>query len=155
MHSKQFKYKKKLNEYSDCPPDNYQEIDITMFRWVSSNSTENLTPMNLLKEPPQRILDNSDTMCKGYGLSMFNSFEAGNNRYKSLYKRKRGVTHDDFVLEKGDTIAELKMNGNEGVYGNLNIKNGHFTFHEFKGINLLSNIIKITKIFENNGNFKY
>ena len=154
MHSKQFKYKQFLKIYSDCPPDNYKEIDIPMFRWISLISKENFVPMNLQKEPPQRILDNSDTMCKGYGLSMFNSFDAGKSRYKSLYKKKRGVTHNDFVLEKGDAIAELKMNGAEGIYGNLNIKNGHFTFYEFIQTDLQTKIIKTIKIFDNNGNFK-
>jgi hypothetical protein len=93
-------------------------------------------------------------MCKGYGLSLFDNFENGLSRFENLYQKKRGVSHKDFISEKGNSIAMLEMDGNEGVYGDLNTGNGHFTLHEYEGTDLSSKIVNITEIFDENGNFK-
>lgn len=64
------------------------------------------------------------------------------------------MSHKAFVDEKGDSIAELEMTENEGIFGDVNDGNGHFTFHEFEETDLAKNILKIEDIFEENGNFK-
>lgn len=155
MHSKKFKYQQYLNLYPNCPHDSCREMSQDCFRWVfKDNFLDSFIPMNLIKEPPLRMLDNTDLLCKGYGLSLFDTFENGLSRFKNLYNRKRGISHDDFVNEKGNAIATLEMIKNDGVYGDLNTVNGHFTFHEYEGTDLSSKIVNITEIFDENGNFK-
>lgn len=134
--------------------DSYKEMSQDCFRWVFKDKiSDSFIPMNLIKEPPARILDDSDLLCKGYGLSFFDTFENGCSRFEKLYKQKRGVLHEDFVNEKGDCIAELPMNG-AGVCGGFNSSNGHFTIQEYEGTELSSKIVNITEIFDENGKFK-
>jgi hypothetical protein len=155
MQSKKYKYQDSLDLFPNCPPNSYRNIEIECFRWVFKNNiSDSFIPMNLIKEPPPRMLDDSDLICKGYGLSLFDTFENGRSRYENLYKRKRGISHEDFINEKGNSIAMLEMNGSEGVYGDLNTENGHFTLHEYEGTDLSSKIVNITEIFDENGNFK-
>lgn len=155
MNSNKFKFQSYLNLFPNCPPSSYKNIDIKCFRWVfKDNLSDSFIPMNIIKEPPPRMLDDTDLMCKGYGLSLFNTFENGLSRFETLYKRKRGISHDDFVNEKGNAIALLEMIENEGVYGDLNAGNGHFTLHEYEGTDLSLKIVNITEIFDENGNFK-
>lgn len=154
MHSKKFKYQAYLDRFPNCPSDSYQALDKNAFRWAfDKNLSNSFKPMSLMKEPPQRMLDDSDLMCKGFGLSLFDTFENGYKRYFALYKKKRSLSHQEFIDDKGNVIAELKMIGDEGVYGDLNSANGHFTFHEFEATDLATKIIRITEIFDKNGNF--
>jgi len=156
MHSRKLKYHEYLCRYSNCPPDFYKNIDIDSFRWVfREDLLSSFKPLNLIKEPPQRMLDDTDSLCKGYGLSFFNSFENCKGRYKSLYKKKRNQSHQDFILDKGNSIAELKLNKDGGIYGDLNVSNGHCTFHECKQTDLSKKIVNIVEIFDENGNFKW
>ncbi len=154
MQSRKLKYHELLCRFTNCPPDIYKDIDIDSFRWVfKDNLLKSFIPLNLIKEPPQRMLDETDNLCKGYGLSFFNSFENCYGRYKSFYKKKRNLSHLDFISEKGNSIAELNLDENEGIYGDLNTLNGHYTFHEFEEINLSEKIVNIVEIFDGNGNF--
>lgn len=153
---RKFKYQKHLATFKNCPPEAYWEVNTPSFRWVQEqNISASFIPLNLLKEPPPRMLDDSDKMCMGYGLSMFNSFQNALDRYKKLYKKKRSISHEDFLSEKGDSIAELSLNNNDGVYGDLNNNNGHFTFHEYEDCNLDSKISILEKIFDENESFKW
>lgn len=155
MNSNKFKFQNYLDLFPNCPPDSYKNIDIQCFRWVfKDNISNSFAPMNLIKGPPLRILDDGDLMCKGYGLSLFDTFENSRSRFENLYKRKRGLSHEDFTGEKGDSVARLHMNGNEGIYGDMNTVNGHFTFHEYEGTDLSVKIVNITEIFNEDGNFK-
>ena len=134
----------------------YKNIDIKCFRWVfKDNLSDSFIPMNIIKEPPPRMLDDTDLMCKGYGLSLFDTFENGINRFKALYQKKRNVSHEDFLKDKGDSIAYLDLSEiGTGIYGDLNTQNGHFTFHEYDGIDLSEKVVNITNIFDSNGDFK-
>lgn len=155
MHSKKFKYQQYLSLYPNCVPDSYKEMSQDCFRWVFKDKiSDSFIPMNLIKEPPSRMLDDTDLMCKGFGLSLFDTFTNGHSKFEKLYTRKRGVSHEDFINEKGDSIARLQMNGSEGVCGDFNSSNGHFTFHEYEGTDLSSKIVNITEIFDENGKFK-
>jgi hypothetical protein len=125
------------------------------FRWIDANDPINsFTPMHLIKTPPPRMLDDFDLMCKGHGLSLFDTLEHGIARYKKLYKNKRGVSHQTFIEEKGDAVATLKLDAEDGVAGDLNLENGHFTFHEYEETDLSNQIVHITTLFDKNGNFK-
>jgi hypothetical protein len=155
MNLKRLKYAVALNEFPNCPPMTYKELNESAFRWVfRDNLAASFLPLNVIKEPPQRMLDEADLMCKGFGLSLFDTFDHANARYLALYKRKRGISHDDFVAEKGDAIAELVLTGEEGLFGDKNEANGHFTFHEFETTDLTKNVLSMDDIFERNGNFK-
>ena len=155
MHSKKFKYQEYIDSCTNCPPDYYTEKKQDAFRWIFKNNISgSFTPMNLIKEPPARMLDDSDLMCKGHGLSLFDTFENGRSRFEKLYATRRGVLHEDFINEKGDSIARLQMNGSEGVCGDFNSSNGHFTFHEYERTDLSLKIVNITEIFDENGKFK-
>ena len=155
MNAKVLKYAEHLDKIPNCPPSIYVELETNTFRWVFQDKLQDsFTPLNLVKEPPQRMLDDTDLLCKGFGLSFFDTFENSEKRYKALYKRKRGLSHNEFIAEKGDAIAELSMNGTEGKFGDWNEMNGHFTFHEFETTDLTKNVLKIEDIFDNNGNFK-
>ncbi len=154
MHSKRLKYKEYLGKFPNCPPKSYNSFAISLFRWIRASCLENsFIPLNLLKEPPARLLDNTDKMCKGYGLSMFSSHELAYKKYKGLYKKKRGVSHEDYIAEKGDAIAELSISEHDGIYGDLNEKSGHCTFHEYENTVLANSIVNIDKIFDDNGIF--
>jgi hypothetical protein len=56
---------------------------------VHEDVNENdFSPLNALKVPPQRLLDRSDLMCIGYGLSLFDTLEKAKVRFQNLYVRK-------------------------------------------------------------------
>jgi hypothetical protein len=155
MPIKKLKYEQYLHEFPNCPPIQYTELEENAFRWVfKQNLSDSFIPLNRIKEPPQRMLDDSDLMCKGLGLSFFDTHAHAIARYEALYKRKRGLSHEAFILEKGDGIAELEMTKNEGIFGDRNNENGHFTFHEFEEIDLAKKVLYIKDIFQENGEFK-
>lgn len=152
---RKLKYQKYLDEFANCPPNYYKERTENAFRWVFQNRlSDSFMPLNRIKEPPQRMLDDSDIMCKGFGLSFFDTYAHACARYEALYKRKRGLSHDVFMADKGDSIAELEMTENEGIFGDVNDANGHFTLHEFEETDLTKNVLMIEDIFEENGEFK-
>lgn len=149
------KYQSFLDKLEKCPPEIYKESSCSAFRWIfSKNINNSFVPLNLIKEPPARMIDKDDLMCKGYGLSLFNALDKGKAKYMKLYNQKRGLTHDEFIIDKGNAIAELKITENEGIFGDLNAQNGHFTFHEYEGVDLSKKIINISNIFEKDEDFK-
>ncbi len=149
---KRLKYFEDLEKVKNCPPCDYKESKIIVFRWVHCEFNENdFVPLNKIKNPPPRMLDDSELMCKGFGLSVFNSLENAFERYKKLYKTKRNVTDSDFISEKGDSVAELNISIADGIIGDLNEK-GHLTFHIYENVNLSEKVLNIVNIFKN-GNF--
>jgi len=104
-------------------------------------------PINLIKEPPQRILDDSDLNCTGFGLSLFDSEANALGKLLSLFHRLRHHLRQGFLSEKGDAIAEIQLNENSGVASAPVPQNyGHFTLHEAEGSNLMSLVVKTTAI---------
>jgi hypothetical protein len=88
MQSKELKYAVHLDKFPDCPPITYKELHTNAFRWVFNDRlSDSFTPISLIKEPLERIQDNTDLLCKSYGLSLFDTFEQSERRYKALYKR--------------------------------------------------------------------
>jgi hypothetical protein len=155
MPTRKLKYQKYLDEFPNCPPISYKVLNENAFRWVFHHRlSDSFMPLNTTKEPPQRMLDDSELMCKGFGLSFFDTYVHAFARYEALYKRKRGVSHEAFIFEKGDSIAELGMMENDCIFGDLNEENGHFTFHEFEETDLAKNVLTIEGIFDDNGKFK-
>jgi hypothetical protein len=136
MNDKKFKYQELLAKFPNCPPADYIEIENGAFRWIHGKDHENnFKPINLISDPPPRMLDETDNMCKGFGLSLFDSIENAYKKYKELYCKKREHQREDFINEKGRYIATLKLLCSDGVAGSFS-KSGHFTFHEYESTNL-------------------
>ncbi|WPU98208.1 hypothetical protein SNE26_19480 [Mucilaginibacter sp. cycad4] len=152
MLNKILKYKQFLDNYSDCPSSAFKEISGNYSRWVSLDGNENdFKPVNLITEPPQRLLDDSDKLCMGYGLSFFDTPENALNRYRLLYnKQKRDSLKEIFKNDKGTQIAIIKIE-NDGLGDEPNSTNGHFTFHEYTGIDLANKIESRINIFAEDG----
>lgn len=152
MKSKKIKYKQLLDEFPNCPPEEFSEIEAESFRWVHSELIpRDFLPLNIINEPPARILDNSDLVCKGYGLSFFNSYNNAKEKYKRLYTNKRVKFRDSFMEDYGDSIAKIQLLKKLGISGDLNKETGHFTFHEYEETNLINRITEILNIFDDDG----
>jgi hypothetical protein len=62
MTEKKLKYKESLEQYPNCPPEDYQEVEREAFRWTHNPFTDNdFKPLNVIviDEPPQRMLGGS------------------------------------------------------------------------------------------------
>jgi hypothetical protein len=155
MRSRKLKYQEFLSDFPHCPPDDYTEVEMEAFRWVHSSDHENdFTPINLINEPPARLLDDDDNMCKGYGLSLFDSLENANARYKVLYYKKREHLRSIFVADVGECIAFLTLSQSEGLANEPKAQNhGHFTFHEYENVELMVKVQSKINIFDTDGNF--
>jgi hypothetical protein len=153
VHSKKLKYQRYLSAFPDCPPGHFQEVSRLSFRWVFGMENENnFQPLNLKPNPPQRILDETDMMCMGFGLSFYDSLKNAFGRYKSLYQKRRAHQRPQFINDKGAFIAAVSLDSHSGIADEPNITNyGHFTFHEYELINLNDKITKLTSIFESDG----
>jgi hypothetical protein len=58
-------------------------------------------PLNKISNPTPRILDDSNKMCMGYGLSMFDTKENASLKYRKLFKKTRELNKDKFKIDKG------------------------------------------------------
>lgn len=153
MISKELKYKELLAKFPNCPPEEYKEIKKEAFRWIHEIEHENdFKPLHLIKDPPQKMLDDSDLMCIGHGLSLFDSFINANNKYKDLYTNKRKNKRIDFVNDVGNNIAKLAIDYSDGIANHPN-NTGHFTFHEYNNVTLKEKIQSFFYIFDSDGNF--
>jgi len=149
MNVRILKYRDLLSKFPNCPPSNYKEISNSAFRWVHSDPHSNdFTPVNIIKDPPQRILDESDLSCKGYGLSLFDERQAAVTAYKRQLIRRRAHLLEGFVQECGNCIAIIELDECQGIAGDLNETTRHFTFHEYIDSTLESKIIEIFSIFD-------
>ena len=149
MIEKNLKYKQYLEKFSDCPSSRFKEVERESYRWTNNPlSMNDFIPLNLLKEPPPRMLDDFDKMCMGYGLSMFDSLLNSLSRYKRLHNELRPHLREKFKQDKGNYIAFLKLEKDDGVADMPNEKNyGHFTFHEFTETSLEAKVLNFYNIF--------
>lgn len=152
MLAKKFKYAAFLCKFQNCPPDNYVEMEGDAYRWVHSTINKNdFLPRNVIQDPPQRILDDSDLMCKGYGLSLFDTDSNAIKTYSKYYLKRRAHLRPDFITEFGDSISLIAIKPSDGVGGDKNQESGHFTFHEYEDSNLNGKITNIFNIFDDDG----
>ncbi|MBD1421622.1 hypothetical protein [Sphingobacterium chuzhouense] len=155
MSNKKLKYREYLERFPDCPcSTKYSEVEMFAYRWVKrQEGMSDFMPLNLIKTPPQRILDDSDQMCKGYGLSMFLSLKLAAKKYNNLTAKLRGNLREKQVQDYGKEIALLNLDHGDGIAGDINSVSGHFTFHEYEDADLSNKIIEIFNIFDENGKF--
>jgi hypothetical protein len=149
MHQKKLKYSVYLRQFSNCPPRDFQEEERMAFRWVHASEHPNdFLPVNLIN--PTRVLDNSDLICMGYGLSMFDSHTGACTKYVALWKRRRAHLQVQMETDLGRHVAQLALMGSDGVSGPV-YNHGHFTFHEYEGVELSSRIVELMDIFDGDG----
>jgi hypothetical protein len=139
MNSKKLKYQAYLEKFPNCPPEEYQEVDMPAFRWVHKASIEEgFMPLHLSRYPP-RMFDTEDENCMGYGLSMFNALDSAKLKFLKLKKQLQ--------KDKGDSVAALKLENQDGLAGASN-QQGHFTFHEYEATDLTTRITNVYSIVE-------
>lgn len=155
MSNRKLKYLEYLEKFPDCPcATAYKVVEMEAYRWVKRQEGRNdFIPMNLTKDPPQRILDDSDQMCKGFGLSMFLTLQHATLRYQKSLKKVRAHARQQKIEDYGKEIALLNLEQHDGIAGDFNSDSGHFTFHEYEGAELTDKIEQIFNIFDENGKF--
>jgi hypothetical protein len=155
MTEKKLKYIQYLEKFKDCPPSDFKEVDRDAYRWTQNPVTLNdFIPINIIGEPPARILDETDKMCMAYGLSMFDSLKNSIDKYQKEYIKRRQHQREQFIQDKGNFIALLKLSKNDGLADEPNEGNfGHFTFHEYDQTELEKNVLNLYNIFLDNGDF--
>lgn len=157
MTEKKLKYKKYLEQFPDCPPSEFKEIERDAFRWSNNPlSINDFIPVNLISEPPPRMLDDSDKMCMAYGLSMFDTLLNSLAKYQKEHDKRRPHQREQFKQDKGIYIALVKLSKEDGVADIPNENNhGHFTFHEYSEASLEGNILAFYNIFKEDGEFNF
>lgn len=157
MINKKFKYQELLARFPNCPPQSYVEVEQDAFRWVHKIKHENdFRPVNLINDPPPRKLDDSDYLCKGYALSLFDSLDNAIKTYKKRHRKTIEHFRKDFIDIYGECIATLKLSYSDGVAGELSSKSGHFTFHEYESSSLSNKIHNPSfNIFDTDGTFNH
>jgi hypothetical protein len=150
---KKLKYIKFLSLYPEFLLDGYKEVEIVAFRWVHNPLEKNdFLPLNLVSDPPQRLLDETDKLYLGYGLSLFDDLNKSIEKYKSFYRKQRTHLKAHFVKDKGDSVAKLQLTKQDGVANTPN-KSGHFTFYEYEGVELSDKVKCLTCIIDPDGKF--
>jgi hypothetical protein len=155
MTQKKLKHIQYLEKFKDCPSSDFKEIDRYAYRWTQNPITStDFIPVNIIGEPPARILDDTDKMCMAYGLSMFDSLKNSIDKYQKEYIKRRQHQREQFIQDKGNFIALLKLSKNDGLADEPNEGNfGHFTFHEYDQTELEKNVLNLYNIFLDNGDF--
>ena len=128
--------------FPNCPSIEFKEIVRDAFRWINNPLILNdFTPVNLINEPPPRMLDDSDKMCVAFGLSMFDTLLNSKLKYQKEYNKRRPHLRDQFKQDKGGYIALVNLTQDDGVADQPNENNyGHFTFHEYSETSLVDKV---------------
>ena len=130
-----FKYSEYIESLkAECPPSSYIPQERTAYRFVfqSGHPKANTSFLPVLLINPQRRLkpDTPNTRCMGYALSLFDTQENAQKRYRSLKKKNKNIGK---VM--GDQVARGIINKNDGLASEVD-KNGHFSLHESQEANL-------------------
>ncbi len=155
MTEKKLKYLQYLKNFEKCPSADFIEVEREAYRWTNNPvSANDFIPVNIMSEPPPRMLDDSDKMCMAYGLSMFNSLINSLKKYEKEYKKRRQHQREQFIQDKGNHILQIKLTKNDGIADEPNEdKFGHFTFYEYSHISLEHKNSSSHNIFKDNGEF--
>lgn len=155
MTQKKLKHIQFLEKFKDCPSSDFKEVDRDAYRWTQNPITStDFIPVNIIGVSPARILDDTDKMCMAYGLSMFDSLKNSINKYQKEYIKRRQHQREQFIQDKGNFIALLKLSKNDGLADEPNEGNfGHFTFHEYYQTELEKKVLNLYNIFLDNGDF--
>jgi len=155
MTDKKLKFKQYLEKFPDCPSADFIEVERAAYRWTNNPlSVNDFIPINLISEPPPRMLDDSDRMCLAYGLSMFDTLLNSLSKFQKEHNKRRPHQREQFKQDKGSHISLIKLTKDDGIADIPNDRNyGHFTFHEYSKTNLQAKILTFYNIFKENGEF--
>jgi hypothetical protein len=143
------KYRMYLSGYANCPTPDFSEVAMKAYRWVHALPHDNdFKPVWLIQKPPAQVLDETDKMCSGYGLSMYSDLNLSIASYRSILATKPLKFQEKFRRDKGDCVAEIDLIKTDGVAGDCNRQTGHFDFHEYENTDLSLRITKRINIFE-------
>jgi hypothetical protein len=148
MTDKKLKFKQYLEKFPDCPSADFIEVERAAYRWTNNPlSVNDFIPINLISEPPPRMLDDSDRMCLAYGLSMFDTLLNSLSKYQKEHNKRRPHQREQFKQDKGSHISLIKLTKDDGIADIPNDRNyGHFTFHEHSKTNLQAKILTFYNI---------
>jgi hypothetical protein len=138
-----FKYEDyfRIHDLNNCPPKNYKQLRLTAYRYIFENLEDdrNFKPVYLLDENyPKRLNAAKDLgmKCKGFGLSLYQERSGAVNNYKRWIAKTNGK----FAKIVGSSIATVQIMETDGVCSNIENEDSHFTFHEYKTVNLMERI---------------
>ncbi len=122
-----FEYSDKFENLSvKCPPDDYLPKNMTVFRWVFNEITDERNFKPLALQNPKRILDFDDTTkCKSFALSVYNSEENAKKRFQFL----KNTMGEKAYKTLGTNIASLNITEIDGVNEEPNAQTGHISHH--------------------------
>jgi len=132
-----YKYKEHIEKHApkNCPPTQAKEINIVAYRWVRKPiEVDDFKSHYSLDRHPPKATEKFHLECKYCGLSLFTTIDFAELGLRKAWKRTTiPYTH----------IAEGKILESYGVCTSAN-DDGHFTIHEYAGIDLIP-FFKIVK----------
>ena len=109
MTQKKVKHIQYLEQFKDCPSSDFKEIDRYAYRWTQNPITStDFILVNIIGEPPARILDDTNKMCMAYGLSMFDSLKNSIDKYQKEYINRRQHQREQFIQQIGEQKSNKK-----------------------------------------------
>lgn len=130
----QFKYSTYIDSIEGCPPSDYHNVEMTIYRWVHQEMRHPNDFLVVAMINPRRVNDPSidlSNKCKGFGLSFYDSLQNAQKQY-----RAKIAAHRRLVESIGEYVAEGKLAKSDGVISPVDKRNGHLTFHEYAGVDL-------------------
>ncbi len=126
-----FKYQTFMEQLEgECPPAHFTERETIAFRWVFDEIEDgrNFLPQ-YFKKPPRFERKGVEIKCQAIGLSFYDTEKDAKKRFEKL---KTTMTTTS-IKKVGTNIATGQISRADGKMGDID-KNGHFTFHEYEGI---------------------
>jgi hypothetical protein len=133
----EFEYQENISQITNCPPSNYEEVNLISYRWIYEQLTnpKNFVP-RYFSRPPKYNWKDDEEKCKDLAISLFDTCENAVNRFKFFFK-----TMDIKAYQYlGSKVAECIIKPTDGLSGVCDKdKYGHYNFHPYKGSNLFNN----------------
>jgi hypothetical protein len=127
-----FKYQEYIHAISNCPPSDYQPIEMTAYRFVFEENQEqsenSFLPVMIIK--PHRKFNTPQQCCQGYALSLFDTQNHAEQRYNQLRKNRPNISQS-----LGTHLAKGSIDKTDGIASSVDQK-GHFSLHEYQHTDL-------------------
>lgn len=137
----QFKYSAHIGAIEGCPPADYHNAEMTVYRWVHQGIRHPNDFLVVAMINPRRVNDPAidlSNKCKGFGLSFYDSLQNAQKQYCA-----RIAQHRHLVESIGEYVAEGKVTKRDGVISPVDKRNGHLTFHEYAGVDLKEKFVVV------------
>ncbi|WP_157791891.1 hypothetical protein ACQCLI_20010 [Pseudomonas nitroreducens] len=121
------------NEGITCPPHSAVAKGLTAWRFVW-NPLCQLSASPVAAKNPNRFRNaNAAKRCSAWGLSMYETEAKCRAAFKYLDE-----SFPNFRKDAGDHIAKVDISDTDGLCTKANPNTGHFDFHPFKHVNMVS-----------------